>query len=508
MKLKWKLWLFSLFFCSTLFSEGGRYLIITPDSYIEAARTLAQWKTRKGVKAKVIPLSQIGSSPSQIRNCIQQAYEEWDVKPEYVLLFGDASQIPLERENGTYTDCYYTDLEGNFHNEVIPGRLPAGSLSEAWAMVAKIFYYERWPQVDKLGWMKKAVLIVREDGDEDDTTYWNDIHFVAQLMTESGFVHIDTFSYYNGDDADDVKNAVNQGRGFVLYRGSGSCYWYEPFGFWPHTLQNGYKLPIVISGTCGQIDPNMSLCGELWVRAGTPNNLKGAVAFIGTTTSGYNIAHLRSAWTRAFFETLFTSDTVCKLGKLVEVGRQRVYELYGNVDEYRGLTCIGDPEMNVWTDVPREMAVQHPAYAILGFTTFDVSVSDDNGPLVGAKICIMQDTLIYEVDTTDSEGDAEFELAISSDDTIYVTVTCKNHIPYEGVVVVLSCIPGDCNEDGFVTQSDLVYLSNYLYLSGQEPPICADANGDCTVDQSDLIYLANYIFSNGDKPRIPCSSSY
>jgi hypothetical protein len=63
----------------------------------------------------------------------------------------------------------------------------------------------------------------------------------------------------------------------------------------------------------------------------------------------------------------------------------------------------------------------------------------------------------------------------------------------------------DANGDTAIDPSDIFYLVNYLYLSGQGPRGAAgwysgDANGDMTVDPSDIFYLVNYLFSGGPAP--------
>jgi len=42
--------------------SGARYLIITHDNYYEALQPLAEWKTQKGMKAKIVKLSEIGGN--------------------------------------------------------------------------------------------------------------------------------------------------------------------------------------------------------------------------------------------------------------------------------------------------------------------------------------------------------------------------------------------------------------------------------------------------------------
>ena len=265
---------------------------------------------------------------------------------------------------------------------------------------------------------------------------------------------------------------------------------------------------MVISATCGQIDPYESDCGEQWLKAGSPDELKGAVGFVGTTTSGMGLALYRSSWSRGFLDAVFQSDTTVHFGRAVEAGRRRVYETYMVSAEYRGLTCLGDPEMNLWTSVPHPLLVERPRYLIEGHDDVTVMVKDHNGiPVKGALVCLMQDTSIYATDWTNIEGTVDFSLDINSTDSISVTVTYRNHLPYEEYIRVLTCLPGDCNGDGSVTQSDLVYLTNFLFCGGPAPPICADANGDCSITATDLNYLAAYIFDSGPEPRIPCSVS-
>jgi hypothetical protein len=63
-------------------------------------------------------------------------------------------------------------------------------------------------------------------------------------------------------------------------------------------------------------------------------------------------------------------------------------------------------------------------------------------------------------------------------------------------------VAGDANNDETVDVSDVVYLINYLFISGP-PPIAlpsGDANCDGKIDISDVVYLINYLFIHGPAP--------
>jgi hypothetical protein len=61
---------------------------------------------------------------------------------------------------------------------------------------------------------------------------------------------------------------------------------------------------------------------------------------------------------------------------------------------------------------------------------------------------------------------------------------------------------GDCNGDGEVELSDVVYLIRYLYRDGPAPiPYqSGNINGDSIINLGDLVYLINYLYKSGPPP--------
>jgi hypothetical protein len=174
---------------------GARYLIITHDRYYDAIQPLAAWKNEKGVKSKIVCLSETGADSTQIKNFIMNAYATWEIKPEYVLLVGNDTEIRQVRYThplgDVYTDNYYTNMTGDFHNEIIPGRLWVYDTLHVQTIVAKILAYEKNPWCHDTLWFQRGVTIVNEDEDSlpADSVYWSDTRYAPVDATSRIRVH-------------------------------------------------------------------------------------------------------------------------------------------------------------------------------------------------------------------------------------------------------------------------------------------------------------------------------
>jgi hypothetical protein len=430
-------------FCSLIAAQepGARYLIITHDNFYNAILPLAEWKHRKGLRTKVVKLSEIGSTTTQIHDYIQNAYNTWSVRPEYLLFVGAPNYLPFyyygSGWNGCYSDNYYTNMDSDIFNEILSGRLTVHNTTEAQTVVNKMLLYEKTPDVNDSLWFINACLIVNEDywtypppPYGDDSIYWSDIRHAKNHMLSHGYNTIDTLSDLLGDNSTTVINRVNQGRAFVLYRGVGTNNWDYPFSVDPNQTQNGAKLPIVLSLTCGTLGTgSTSAVAERWLLTGTPTSPRGGAGYYATTTSGYNIAHLRSAVCKGFFNALF-QDGKRTFGEACEGGRVNVYNLYNSEDEYRGFTTVGDPAMEIWTAIPRPMQVMHVSELSLSDDSLAIGVAFQEVPIESALVCVQLDTLVYEYGYTDNDGAIVFNFDTLVQGYLHITVTACNKIPY------------------------------------------------------------------------------
>ncbi len=433
--------------CSLVFAEqGARYLIITTDALAPVIKPLADWKHYSGMQCKVVKLSEIGSpADSAIKNYIRNAFNNWPVRPEYILLVGSPSNLPAGLygvgQGGSYTsDNLYGDVNSDLFMDIPVGRFPAVSASQCSVMVAKTLAYERYPDLTDSLWMRRLTTVIRENSDSDDTIYWNDIRIVASLAGANGFVSCDSLSYLRGHTANNVINSVNNGTGIVLYRGNTESNWYPPFKVNPYLTNNGKKLPIVLSITCRTMTlaPGEGMVGDSWVKAGTVTNLKGAVAFFGNTHSlraGTQTVRKRSAVARAFTKAVFLEGKT-KLGQAMISAKDSLYRAFRDTAEYRGFNLLGDPHLDIWTATPKLPTVEHPDVISPEPQELAVRVLLNEQPIANALVCISMDTVIYEYGYTDNYGAIAFNINPSDTGRLRLVVTGHNLYPYDTLIPV------------------------------------------------------------------------
>jgi hypothetical protein len=429
-----------LLLCTIVFAQetGARYLIITHDDFYSAIQPLVEWKHRMGLKTKVVRTpSQIANTTTAIKSYIDNAYDTWPIQPEYILFVGSPYYIPFYIFSYVYSDNYYTNMDADIYNEILSGRLTVHNSTEAQTVVNKILLYEKTPDLTDSLWFINACLIVNEDYGTyppppygSDSIYWSDIRHAKSYMLAKEYNVIDTLSDLLGDNANTVVNRVNQGRAFVLYRGSGTNNWYYPFEVDVNQTQNGTMLPIVLSITCNTLSTSyMPMAAERWLLTGMPTLPRGAAGYFATSTSGSGIAHLRSAVCKGFFNALFAQGKQT-FGEACEGGRLHVYNLYGSSSEYRGFTTCGDPAMRLWTGIPRPLEVYHDSALTLEAESLRVSVLCQDSPVESALVCVLLDTLVYEYRYTQNNGEIVFDLDTLTQGYLQVTVTARNKIPY------------------------------------------------------------------------------
>jgi hypothetical protein len=435
--------------------EGARYLVVASDSMLQALEPLLAWKELKGIPTALATLETIGATPEAIKTYVQTAYDTWEMPPEFLLLVGDTEVLPAYHDSVS-TDNYYVTLEGDdVYPEVMVGRFSVDLVSECATMVAKTVFYERTPYEDDPNWPASASLCQRDDGDDGDWIYYENTWYLYDLFTEAGFAPVDTLNAKYGIGCDTVLLSWNAGKGFVHYRGQAMFYWIFPFNIpadHPLGIWNGWRQWIAVSPTCGTgtYDQDGYMC-ENWTRGGTPEEPRGAVACFATCTafdSSEKLALKRSAVSYGFFGNAFGPDGLT-LGEACVAGKLSLHQTFEDTLEYNAWQLLGDPELNMWTGMPKHATVLHDPALQVGQADITVTVLDEGAAVPGALVsCVMEDE-VYSWGYTSDLGHVTLPIGASFPGLLLVTVTARNCYPYEGSALVLESGP-------FVTFADLV----------------------------------------------------
>ena len=434
--------------------------------------------------ARVVKLSEAGSTPAQVRSWIRTAWSTWPLKPEYVLLACSPAQL---MGNGYYDDTYYGDMTGDYVMELPVGRLPAEDLHECSTMVAKTLAYERYPETrDTLWYLKGTTVISERDPGNPDPYYQVDSRLARHYWLNSGYALTESLFNLTGDSSPAVLAALNDGRAFITYRGAAGGNWDFPFfDFYPGhpgNWHNGVRLPVTVGATCYTVTlaPGEEMLGNACLRCGSPESLGGMVAYFGTTLGAEQVSQYRSACYRGFLRAIYDEGQY-RLGAATLRGRWRIDSLYHDSDRYTEWALLGDPELNLWTSTPRAPNVTHAPSIEPGQQVYPVTVFAGASPVSGALVCCMMDSTVYAWDTTNASGQALLNIGPTNPGPLAVTVTGRNLRPYEGHVRVL------------VTGA--AYVSYLKHTVLDSPPA---GNGDGLAGPGETITLPVWFINYGD----------
>jgi peptidase C25-like protein/flagellar hook capping protein FlgD len=439
--------------------ENGHELMlcIMQDDFVSTFQAYADWKRQSGTDIHITKFSDIGANaynPNIIKDHIAEAYQTWEVPPTYVLLVGDENHMPIKIVNYDYSfpnEDYFVEIEGDdFFPEMMIGRLSNQNNYELEVMTSKALKYEKNPYTDNTDWFKKATCC-------SNNAYASQVktkRFTKDIMLEYGnFTSVDTLmsdgSEFGGGctvNLNDVKNAINEGRSYLNYRGEGwstgwqaSCYLFGTGDV--SSLNNGEQMPFVTSIGCGvaMFENGGNCFGEEWVKLGTPENPRGAIAFVGPTSNThttYNNRIDKGIYAGMFQEGMETPGQALLRGKLY------MYNVYGSDPSveyhYRVYCILGDPSVHIWKDIPLEITVDHPSSIPVGFsqTGFTVTHTASGLPVGNAQVCLSNEE-IFVSGRTDSTGHLSLGLTTLNEGTLNLTVRGGNVIPFQGNIDIV-----------------------------------------------------------------------
>jgi hypothetical protein len=472
--------------------DGADLLIITAPDLYQPALDLADWRTRRGIPTAVVTTDETGTSALEIQSYIQLAYDTWSPPPAYVLLLGDAELIPTHYETlhpyhgtKTGTDLYYFTTSGaDYMPDIAGARIPASTEEEARRVVDNILSYEQDPPADSTFYDRFQVAAYFQDDDNDGTAdrlfaqTSEELHDYLEDSEGKTATRCYTTNspnprfYYDGSpvpaevqtallehsDRTCITDDMNDGRFILNHRDHGLHYmWGDPEYLSRDVRGLSYadpdELPVVFSINCETAWFDAETDDEGCDYAGATSiseeflMQEKAIAVFGASRVSYS--WYNDVLVKGYYDGIWSnmlpgfgagapfSDEIYRLGDAMGWGKAYLLTQYPPPDATTLTTMeihhlLGDPTLEIWTDVPQNLTVSHAATAPAGATSFNVNVD-----VAGARITLVQHGDIVGEVTSSVAGANSVPLnPTATDGLLHVTVTMHNYRPYQGTADV------------------------------------------------------------------------
>ena len=500
----------------TPIEEDGEMLIICYDSFCGEMFPFVNWKNQKGIKTTMVPLSNVGNTPSSIKSYVENFYNSNNLS--YLLLVGDINQIPSYSSGGGWSagesDPWYSYMSGNdSYPEFFVGRFSAENTAHVQTQVQRSIEYERDPQ-NNSDWYKKGVMIASDEGPGDDGEF-DDVHArnLRSLLLDYTYDDIDELyeGSQGGNDANSnpsssmLKNALNDGRGIVHYTGHGETTYLVTTGFGNsdvNDLTNTSQLPFMCAVGCisGNFAGNTCLA-ETFQRASNFNEPTGTVAsFMSTIYMGWAPPMEAQDEMVDILVESYLNNRKYTFGGISYNGCLKMNDSYGSegYQETDHWTIFGDPSLELRTDTPTSFTINHSGEIDPSSQAYEVIINGNmenvvaalsyNGQFLGAS---------YENNNTCV---IVLGQEITNLSELTLTVTGYNAVPIiESVMVGNVCsgyLSGDMNGDTIINIQDIVLLVS-IVLGEVNPDECqsefGDMNSDGNFNVLDIVSLVSII---------------
>jgi len=440
------------------------YLIIGPESLInsESLTNFAQWKKYKGYDVIIQNITDVGSTPDQIRDFIINAFQSWQRPPSFVLFVGDTDTIPNivgMTVDSPATDLYYACMDDtDYVPDIGIGRFSVRTVQQLNNVVAKTLVNEIATWTGGNDWIKKAAFMAGWDNFQVSTGTHN--YVISTYLTPNDYVADKIYSILGGT-TQKIIQAINQGRSLAVYSGHGSeTGWVDGPPLDQSQLANltNNLYPFVCSHACLTGAYETPECfGETWIRIQS-----GALAFWGSSVTSY--------WDeddileRSMFKAFFTGDQaggksysempwLSGMTDYAKILLKQHYNSGGNTQRYFEMyNLFGDPDTMVFTDSPSTLAVTVNSNVTFPCSQIVATITDGAGVMVG----ITRDDAYFGSAFADASGNATVNLLepLTSETKVAVTVTKHNAYVWHQEITITGTPADDDTIDDDTTSDD------------------------------------------------------
>lgn len=349
--------------------NGAEYLIVTHSSLKESANAYANYRAQK-YSTRVVTIEElydqfshgISKHPFSVRNFAKLALNEWETKPEFLLLLGKSISPQHIRNNaGDYARCLvptfgfpssdmlFTNGLGNaylWEPGIATGRISANTVQDVNAYLNKVIDYEsQQPAM----WMKQALHFGGGNSASEQQVYLNYLNRYKSLIEDTLFGGT-VYTYLKTSSApiEETQSAliasyINNGVSLMTFFGHATGSGFDVSIDNPANYSNQGKYPLLIANSC--------LAGDIHQPPGSgfsqseefvliPN--KGTIGFIASVGLGIPFQ------LHVYSDTLYNKFSNKMYGEPIGKCMKQTIRAVQSDDQFRKATVLestlhGDP---------------------------------------------------------------------------------------------------------------------------------------------------------------------
>ncbi len=367
-------------------SRGYDYLIIAGSDLISGAQTIANYREyHDGYTTLVIDVQDIfdeynygEASAKAIRDFLKEAYNNWQTRPQFLLLVGDSNLDPFGQLNANNANpplpfffdrtlylaiandsrFAYLTTQGPVPDLAV-GRLPVTSNAEIAAYLQKLITTESAAPSES--WLKKIQIL--NDDYNDPTDNWEDsfvqspqnIINMTATMTAAGAYSVNHINLIETDSTtakNSLQDQLNDGLFWLYYTGHGAVRgWAAEQILTAATVTNELQpnspgFPFVSSMTCltgSFISIYETSLAEAMINADS----KGAVGMLAS--AGMTYPTPQATFAEELFEAFYNNSDL-PIGTLIKQTRVLLETQALNDDVVKSYNLFGDPAHKLLPD--------------------------------------------------------------------------------------------------------------------------------------------------------------
>ncbi|MBU3675674.1 MAG: hypothetical protein FGM54_00610, partial [Chitinophagaceae bacterium] len=451
--------------------QTGSILVLSPGQFLASVKPYVDWKSQKGFETFLVNTDTLSGpfNDTTLFQLIQQYFIQKQIA--YVVLVGDHQQMPTR--NADYTmfpallgpsDNAYGYQVGNDHYpDLIVGRFSGTTADHIATQVNRTLLYEK-DAAPNTNWMQNQLGIASNQGPGDDMQMdYEHIRGICDTNM-SQYNYLSKIELYDGSQGGNdaagnpvsagVVDAINNGLGLLNYCGHGSTTNMTTSGVGINdvpALTNTAAWPVMVVTACLNGNFANDYClAEALLRAGTPAQPKGAAAtMMSTILQSWDPPMQGQDEFNAILRGDYPGNKKTIFGAMAMDACMSVNDHYNDtlIDPNGGneitdtWNIFGDPNLEVRTLNNGPLTCSHTATIGRLATWYSVS-SLLNGTRVGLYY---QGKYLASGYTSGGSVQLTSPPLTSLTDTLFVTGTLQNYLPYRAMVRVVD-FPASVNE--------------------------------------------------------------